>query len=66
MIIEEINRRFILFARSEGVIEHRINKMMIIRDGQVYMANLAIIGSFSVIVSSPVDGGVSGSPSGIT
>lgn len=48
MIIEEINRRFILFARSEGVIEHRINKMMVIRDGQVYMANLAIIGSFSV------------------
>lgn len=48
MIIEEINRRFCIFARSKNVIEHRINKMMIIKDGQVHMANLAIIGSFSV------------------
>lgn len=48
MIIEEINRRFCIFARSKNVIEHRINKMMIIRDGQVHMANLAIIGSYSV------------------
>ena len=48
MIIEEINRRFCIFARNKGVVEHRINKMMIIRDGQVHMANLAIIGSYSV------------------
>lgn len=48
MIIEEINRRFCIFARSKGVVEHRINKMMIIREGQVHMANLAIIGSYSV------------------
>lgn len=48
MIIEEINRRFVIQARSKGVIEHRIQKMMIIRDGQVHMANLAIIGSYSV------------------
>ena len=48
MIIEEINRRFCIFARNKGVIEHRINKMMIIKDGQVHMANLAIIGSYSV------------------
>mgnify|MGYP004655879261 FL=1 len=48
MIIEEINRRFCIFARSKNVLEHRIDKMMIIKDGQVRMANLAIIGSFSV------------------
>lgn len=48
MIIEEINRRFCIFARSQNVVEHRIKKMMIIHDGQVHMANLAIIGSFSV------------------
>ena len=48
MIIEEINRRFVIQARSKGVVEHRIQKMMIIRDGQVHMANLAIIGSYSV------------------
>ena len=48
MIIEEINRRFCIMARSRGIVEHRISKMMIIRDGQVHMANLAIIGSYSV------------------
>lgn len=48
MIIEEINRRFIIFARNEGVDDLKIQKMMIIRDGQVHMANLAIIGSYSV------------------
>ena len=48
MIIEEINRRFVIQARSKGVVEHRINKMMILREGQVHMANLAIIGSYSV------------------
>jgi len=48
MIIEEINRRFVMSCRQQGVIEHRINKMSIIHDGQVHMANLAIIGSFSV------------------
>ncbi|MCI5746076.1 MAG: glycogen/starch/alpha-glucan family phosphorylase, partial [Erysipelotrichaceae bacterium] len=48
MIIEEINRRFCIFARSKNVVEHRIHKMMIIHDGQVHMANLAIIGSYSV------------------
>lgn len=48
MIIEEINRRFILQCRQKQVIEHRIRKMAIISNGQVHMANLAIIGSFSV------------------
>lgn len=48
MIIEEINRRFLIAARSRNIAEHRIQKMMILRDGQVQMANLAIIGSFSV------------------
>ena len=48
MIIEEINRRFIVQARTKGVSEENIHKMMILRDGQVHMANLAIIGSYSV------------------
>ena len=48
MIIEEINRRFIVTARTKGVSEENIHKMMILRDGQVHMANLAIIGSYSV------------------
>ena len=48
MIMEEINRRFLTNARAKGIPEHRIQKMAIIRDNQVHMANLAIIGSFSV------------------
>ena len=48
MIIEEIHRRFVVMARSKNLPEHRIQKMMILRDGQVHMANLAIIGSYSV------------------
>ena len=47
-IIEEIHRRFVVMARSKNLPEHRIQKMMILRDGQVHMANLAIIGSYSV------------------
>jgi starch phosphorylase len=48
MIIEEIHRRFVVMARSKNLPEHRVQKMMILRDGQVHMANLAIIGSYSV------------------
>jgi len=46
MIIEEINRRFIDEA-TEGTRELRLRNA-ILRDGQVHMANLAIIGSKSV------------------
>jgi starch phosphorylase len=48
-IIEEINRRFIGFVKvqSDGD-DELLNRVAIIKDGQVYMANLAIAGSFSV------------------
>ena len=48
MIIEEINRRFIIFARSKTHNEDQVKNMMIIKDGLVYMANLSVIGSYSV------------------
>ncbi len=48
MIIEEINRRFIIFAKSQNVSDNRVKSMSIIKDGLVYMANLAIVGSYSV------------------
>ncbi len=48
MIIEEINRRFIIFAKSKNVSDDKLKNMLIIKDGLVYMANLAIIGSYSV------------------
>lgn len=48
-IIEEINRRFLMLVRSEtGNNENKVRSMAIIRDGMVYMTNLAIVGSFSV------------------
>ena len=48
-IVEEINRRFLLEieARYPGDYE-KVRKMAIIYDGQVKMAHLAIVGSFSV------------------
>lgn len=48
-IIEEINRRFIIDiqARYPGNY-HKIEKMAIIYDGQIKMANLAIVGGYSV------------------
>jgi glycogen/starch/alpha-glucan phosphorylases len=48
-IIEEINRRFIGFVKeqSDGN-DDLLNRVMIIKDGQVHMAHLAIAGSFSV------------------
>lgn len=48
-IIEEIHRRFIGYVKE---VSHRdqelIDRVMILRDGTVYMARLAIVGSFSV------------------
>ncbi len=49
MIIEEINRRFVLQIQEHYPNDQeKIAKMAIIYDGQVRMANLAIVGSFSV------------------
>jgi starch phosphorylase len=48
-IIEEINRRFIGYVKQKS--DHDddlLNRVMIIKDGQVHMAHLAIAGSFSV------------------
>jgi len=48
-IIEEIHRRFIGFVRTAtNGDEQLLNRVMILRDGQVRMAHLAIAGSFSV------------------
>ena len=49
MIIDEINKRFVeeIRARFPGD-EEKVKRMAILYDGQVRMANLAIVGSFSV------------------
>ncbi|HBU13401.1 MAG TPA: glycogen phosphorylase [Clostridiales bacterium] len=49
MIVEEINRRFveILHERFPGQ-DKKIARMSVIADGVVKMANLAVVGSFSV------------------
>ena len=48
-IVEEINRRFILEIQAKYPGDHeKIRKMAIIYDGQVKMAHLAIVGSYSV------------------
>ncbi len=48
-IIEEINRRFIGFVKDSKIYnEDLLRRVMIIKDGQVHMAHLAIAGSFSV------------------
>jgi starch phosphorylase len=49
MIIEEINRRFLLEMNEKYPVEEARNyNTSIIKDGQVHMAHLAIIGSHSV------------------
>jgi glycogen phosphorylase len=49
MIIEEINRRFIESVRTKFPgDEELVHSVSIIKDGQVHMANLAIVGAFSV------------------
>ena len=48
-IIEEIHRRFIGYViMASDRDEELLNRVMILRDGTVYMARLAIVGSFSV------------------
>ena len=49
MIIDEINRRFLYEVRSKYPgDENLIHELSIIQDGQVHMARLAVVGSFSV------------------
>jgi len=48
MIIEEINRRFVLELRSKHLEEHHIRNMSIISDGMVKMCNLAVHVCYSV------------------
>lgn len=48
MIIEEINRRFNQYMNDKNVNEYAKYQMQIIKDGQIHMANLAIVASFSV------------------
>ncbi|MCL2862418.1 MAG: glycogen/starch/alpha-glucan phosphorylase [Firmicutes bacterium] len=47
-IIKEIDRRFIESERVKGTPQNRIDAMQIIRDEQVKMANLSVIGSHTV------------------
>ncbi|QNM06671.1 glycogen/starch/alpha-glucan phosphorylase [Qiania dongpingensis] len=48
-IVEEINRRFVEeVRRTYPGAEDKVRSMSIIYDGQVRMANLAVVGSFSV------------------
>lgn len=48
MIIEEINRRFVLEMRNKGIHEYSIKNMAIISDGMVKMCNMAVHVCFSV------------------
>jgi len=47
-IIEEIDNRFCEELKTLGKTEEFINSVRIVKDGRVYMAHLAIVGSFSV------------------
>ncbi len=52
-IVEEINRRFVLdveakYAGTDANVQEKIRKMAIIYDGQVKMANMAIVAGYSV------------------
>lgn len=49
MMIEEINRRFIGYVKEHVSNPDEVfDRVLIIKDGQVHMAHLAIVGSFSV------------------
>ncbi|MGL5330414.1 MAG: glycogen/starch/alpha-glucan phosphorylase [Peptostreptococcaceae bacterium] len=48
MIIEEINRRYIIYLNGKYNDYNKINRMSIINDGNVNMANLCIASSHSV------------------
>lgn len=48
MIIEEINRRYLIWANEVKASEAEKYNMMIIKDGMIHMTNLAIFVAFSV------------------
>lgn len=49
MIIEEINRRFLTNVKAKFPGEEELlNRVSVIKDGQIHMANLGIVASFSV------------------
>ena len=48
MIIEEINRRFLIELNQNGVSASDRYEMSIIKDGQIHMTNMAIYAGFSV------------------
>lgn len=49
MIIEEINRRFNIFLNSKpNISDNDKRDMTIIKDGQIYMANMALYACFSI------------------
>ncbi len=48
MIIEEINRRFMISLNGRGVDEGTMRNVSIIKDGMVHMTNLAIVTCFSI------------------
>lgn len=54
MIIEEINRRFMIELNSKQIPDDKRYTMSIIRDGQIHMTNLAIYACFSVNGVAPL------------
>ena len=48
MIIEEINRRYVNDLRSKGYSEDKVKRMAIMYDGEIRMANLCIVSSYSI------------------
>lgn len=48
MICEEINRRYEKQLREQNIDADQIKRMLPIKDGQVHMANLAIVASYKV------------------
>lgn len=48
MIIEEINKRYVHNLRSKGYCEEKVKRMAIMYDGEIRMANLCIVSSYSI------------------
>ena len=48
MIIDEINKRYLQDLRNKGYDERKVKRMAIIYDHEIRMANLCIVGSYSV------------------
>ena len=48
MIVEEINRRYLIYLNSKYSDQNKINRMSIINNGNINMANLCIASSYSV------------------